>query len=106
MCGLPCVSRARPEPPSGRTRENTGLAKSKTSKTKVECPTCHKKVVPDDGYCPNCGSPIDLSTAATAPKPDDGAATTTSPSTVICPVCGTVSKTGEEFCPKCGAPLS
>ncbi|MEO8285917.1 MAG: zinc-ribbon domain-containing protein [Chloroflexota bacterium] len=87
------------------------MAKSKAHKVaEIECPTCHKHVVPDDGYCPNCGAPIDVSAtvgATAAPASGNGASAgkAASASTVTCPVCGMQVKAGEEFCPNCGAPL-
>lgn len=64
------------------------------------CPTCGKAVVPDGGYCPNCGSPIQVGTATTA---SNGAAVAAS--TVTCPVCAANNPAGTEYCGKCGAPL-
>jgi tetratricopeptide (TPR) repeat protein len=66
----------------------------------VECPTCHERVVPDDGYCPSCGSPIEVSAdGAVAPQVVGAVG-------VACPVCGTQNKAGEEYCTNCGAPLA
>jgi serine/threonine-protein kinase PknG len=62
-------------------------------------------VVPDDGYCPNCGSPMDTA-AVNAPAASAAPARDGAPSAVTCPVCGTQVKAGEEYCPNCGAPLA
>ncbi|HST04933.1 MAG TPA: zinc ribbon domain-containing protein, partial [Chloroflexia bacterium] len=83
------------------------MAKSTTTKAKHECPTCHQMVVPDDGYCPNCGSPMKVAaggahdhkaSVASAPAPSAGV--------VKCSVCGADIPAGEDYCPTCGAPRS
>ena len=71
------------------------------------CPTCHQTVVPDDGYCPECGSPIQMTTStapSAAPAPAAVSAPAAGPTT--CSVCGTVVPAGEEYCPNCGAPVA
>ncbi len=87
------------------------MAKSKaTHAKKVECPTCHEHVVPDNGYCPNCGSPIEVkadgSVAAPSGSSTAASADAAGAGTVTCPVCGTQNKAGEEYCTNCGAPLA
>ncbi|MDQ3703710.1 MAG: zinc-ribbon domain-containing protein [Chloroflexota bacterium] len=64
------------------------------------CPTCGKSVVPDDGYCPNCGAPIDSAAA----QPASGGGTSASP--IVCPVCSTTNAPGTEYCSNCGAALA
>lgn len=68
------------------------------------CPTCGKSVIPQDGYCPNCGSPMQVAhTHASnghAPAAGNGAAT------ILCPVCSTANPPGTEYCSNCGAPLA
>ncbi|MGI8587737.1 MAG: protein kinase domain-containing protein [Chloroflexia bacterium] len=64
------------------------------------CPNCGHSVVPDDGYCPDCGSPMELPSSA-EPSP-----TATTAATTACPVCGTALRTGAEFCPNCGASVA
>lgn len=82
------------------------MAKS-TTKAKHECPTCHQMVVPDGGYCPNCGSPMKLGDSD-GHKHGAAAAQTAAPSmgAIKCSVCGHEIPAGEEYCPNCGAPRS
>lgn len=79
------------------------MAKSKSAPKTIECPTCRAQVTPDDGYCPNCGSPIDLSAAPAAPTGNAPAAASAG---VKCTVCGTQNKPGEEYCVNCGVVLA
>ncbi|HYP19336.1 MAG TPA: zinc ribbon domain-containing protein, partial [Chloroflexia bacterium] len=74
--------------------------RTKPAATQV-CPTCGKSVVPDGGYCPNCGSPIDVAAASAPP-----AGGTSATSAIVCPVCSTTNPPGTEFCSNCGAPLA
>lgn len=76
-------------------------AQSTYAATQV-CPTCGKSVVPDNGYCPNCGSP--MSVGATG---GNGAMSAQEASlTIKCSVCGADIPPGEDYCPNCGAPRS
>jgi serine/threonine-protein kinase PknG len=64
-------------------------------------------VIPQDGYCPDCGSPIDLTPAAATGAPavaSNGGAAGATPAT--CPVCGAALRPGAEFCSNCGASVA
>ncbi len=71
-------------------------------------------VVPSDGYCPECGSPMSLSSGPITPDPavTTAPAATAAPGTAAtagmtaCPVCGVPVRPGTEFCPNCGASLA
>lgn len=72
-----------------------------TKQAAQECPTCHKNVVPDDGYCPSCGSPMQVAAQASS-----STAAGATQAVTACPVCGTSIQPGTEFCPNCGAPIA
>ncbi|MFL5734640.1 MAG: protein kinase domain-containing protein [Chloroflexia bacterium] len=72
----------------------------------VVCPTCHNTVVPSDGYCPECGSPITLGTPGATGAAQANGAGDVSSTPATCPVCGTALAKNAEFCPNCGASVA
>lgn|GEM_PF-1114516 len=79
---------------------------SGASQTAQPCPTCGKTVVPDSGYCPDCGSPMQMPDGNTASAAAVGNVSGTTGPATSCPICGTNNPAGTEYCSSCGVPLA
>ena len=55
----------------------------KPAAAKLACVNCGAEVLPNDRFCPKCGSPL----------------------TIACGNCGRVARSGDQFCAGCGQPL-